>query len=1103
MGYYGAPANNIGEVEEIFQPLPFTEKRFPNGSYLTPAYKATLPATLATINEITYGVVVDASEYPFNPLPIGVSRSPFGVAIRDKDGKVRPMAWAPIMGNDDSKITSGTEFIFNYRLYLSKRNLSDAYEDIARRLYGFSDYRHNDLGSLNSAFENLLSFAMSPYGRYIADMKGYSYETDVPNSVKNTSSILIYSVAYVVDDSLIFKHRAIPITEFMLSRENFLYAKQEHSGAGQTAKNLLGDPCMNTTEMAAYYKLSEKQSTTFSDLAFKNLLNFSNLAHERSLRENIAMYEATDEVDYLTKVIDGTDKYIDERIHEKQTGFNYIDHSSSSFWSSLAPKFWELYESYKLTGYERYLEAAHVAARTYAYHLWMSPAIPDEKVTCNINNKAPLYRSGIPISIPQEDAPAWRLSSIGLSCEAGATSSGNHRAVFMANHAPYFMRIGALTNDQFLMDIAKAAIIGRWRSFPGYHINTDRTTVYEKADFACRSISELLTTTSMHYSHVWPMIALTFDYLVSDVFAKSLGEIDFPSVFTENTAYLYNNLYFKSGTFYDDGNVILWMPVGLIKCDNQELNYIVARGNNKLYMAFVNQSNTAVDANITINSDILNFNGNNGILWSDNVKNGSTTVNNNEFNITVSAKGISAIEIDNVLIDPKFQEKISMHSNKYDWVKAYEKMPEVDARAMILEFSKDYTRIYAYSDALEGKYQNVRFKLYYDNIVHDDSLMTTYPFEFGQWIPKNVNFVKLVVTVNNSISKEVNFTRNPNFISASVSGWTSVLKGDAVHITYEIDGKPPWQLSYTDGKSTFEKEINAQIFSESVSPDTTTTYQLLSAIDTDGEKAFISDMRVKVSIIDGYVLNERLVAKQDAYIDNYTATINYGTDMSLEVCGLETRQKEIYIEFDLANADKNGNIYLLGLWLNDMIDSTSVIEVLGNDIEWSETNITWENKPMPRLFEVIDTIGISRYSPEGSYHYFNVTKFFKESSSNKITFKIKFLKGGKNMLLNFASKDADNDSIAPCIVSDVILGEKSNNMEGRINSSDVKISIANRNLLVNSEHPVLSIKIYNIAGQIIGSYFNKNVCSLTGFKSGIYAVVIETDSNSIVKKFYY
>ncbi len=95
-----------------------------------------------------------------------------------------------------------------------------------------------------------------------------------------------------------------------------------------------------------------------------------------------------------------------------------------------------------------------------------------------------------PMSAPEERVPAWRLSEIGLTPESSGTMSG-HRAIFMANYAPWMLRIAALTGDRMLHDVARSAVVGRYRNFPGYHINTARTTIYEGADYPLRDHRDL------------------------------------------------------------------------------------------------------------------------------------------------------------------------------------------------------------------------------------------------------------------------------------------------------------------------------------------------------------------------------------------------------------------------------------------------------------------------------------------------------------------------------------------------------------------------------------------------------------------------------------
>src|SRR5690606_5810133 len=185
------------------------------------------------------------------------------------------------------------------------------------------------------------------------------------------------------------------------------------------------------------------------------------------------------------------------------------------FWTGFMPKWIDLLELYEGTVEERYLEAAGEGARYYATVVGMTPKIDDEDIVVNKRGKAPVYaylakRTKGPIKVPEEEVPAWRVSEVGLTAESSGTSLG-HRGIFMANYAPWMLRLSGYTGDTFLRDIAKAAVIGRYSNFPGYHMNTARTTVYEKVGYPLRPHDEL-SYNSFHYNHIWPHASILLDY---------------------------------------------------------------------------------------------------------------------------------------------------------------------------------------------------------------------------------------------------------------------------------------------------------------------------------------------------------------------------------------------------------------------------------------------------------------------------------------------------------------------------------------------------------------------------------------------------------------
>ncbi len=738
VGFTGMPEVKPSEFDEIWQPLIWQEKRFPNTSFMTPAYQCTLPATMVLFKGQCIALVADPEELPFDPLPL-LNNSRFGVAIRNATGNAQPMVFAPVFGGQGSLMKAGDSFDFKMRLVSSSHDCRDTYEQIAREIYGFSDCRHNAIASLNETLNNMLDYGMSEYSRFVEGLKGCSYSTDVPGAVKNVSSLNPLNMALVTDNPDIYQRRAYPLMEYMLSREKFLFCLDRNQKIQNPSRAMKG-PCAPVTELTALHEIFQESNPVFLKLAEKKY--GTEWASNRDViesvgfwRNSLAVYRAGGEKAYLKKAMAGADAYLERRIDCLQTDFNDPCAGGLFFWTGFAPKWIELMDLYEQTGKRRYLEAAQAGARSFAMSVWMCPAIPEQEILVNKDGEAPMYwylkRKGHrQMHAPEEKVPAWRLSEMGLTSESSGTCNG-HRAIFMANYAPWMLRLGYYANDAFLRDIARSAVIGRYRNFPGYHINTARTTVYEKVDYPLREHEEL-SVNSFHYNHVWPMMSMLFDYMVSDVFVRSKGQIHFPGQFIEGYAYLQNRFYgHKAGKWYGLKNVYLWMPKGILECDNVELNYLTARSGDKLLIAFTNQSNEEVTATVGLNRMLigkLDGKTKQAKVRRQNHAQEYLLVDDGSFRVSVKAQGITAVEIEDVEIVPVFQSSILARTNATTWSPDYLEVPFGDARAMILPgIENDRAYLYLQSDDAEFR----AITLHYEqsgswNTIHDDA----FPYEF-------------------------------------------------------------------------------------------------------------------------------------------------------------------------------------------------------------------------------------------------------------------------------------------------------------------------------------------------------------------------------------
>jgi hypothetical protein len=700
VGYVGAPSYPPDELDEIWQPMIWQEKRFPQNSFMTLAYRCTLPATLTTKAGVFCGVVVDPDEFPFDPLPL-FENSRFGVALRDKDGLARPMVFAPVLGGAASKMKPNQRFAFALRPVIIKGDTTVAFEQIARTLYGFCDYRTNAISSVNRTLENMIDYGMSHWSRFSEDQKGCSYETDAPNTIKNVSSLNPLEIAIITDNEEIFKKRAYPYIEYMLSREKFLFTLDENQKIQGPSYTLEG-PCAPVSELTALYSIFGKATSAFLELAEEKHLAESGNHWDNAL----ALYRVTSNQAYLEAAVKGAEDYIRRRITRCQTDFRY----GGFFWTSIAPNFIPLLELHEITGDERFLEAARIGARRFVQFIWMCPSVPDQKILVNKGGKAPLYwylksKGHRQMYIPEETVPAWRLSEIGLTSESTGTCTG-HRAIFMANYAPWLLRIGYYAEDQFLRDVGRCAIPGRYRNFPGYHINTARTTVYEKADYPLHE-HEQLSVNSFHYNHIWPMMSMLLDYLVTEAMVRSDGAIQFPSQFIEGYAYLQNKFYgAQKGRFFGYDDAVLWMPKGLLDVDNVEVNYIAARGENRLYLAFMNESNKTVKTTVALNEERIPS-GQYQLRCCENGKEAESEFVDGTFEVEISPKGLTAVVLEGLTVRTRFQHRIMELTPSDRWQKGLTEFEKPAGRAMVLNLGRDIRTIYVYLSNSKHDFQQV------------------------------------------------------------------------------------------------------------------------------------------------------------------------------------------------------------------------------------------------------------------------------------------------------------------------------------------------------------------------------------------------------------
>jgi len=731
IGYAGMPQFNPGSLNEILQPWIWQGKRFPETSYLSTEDMCPLPAVLLNKDGVTSGLVSDPEYIPYRLPALRKGNIKFGLMIRNETGKVQCLLFSPVLGNPDSYIKSGDKFSFAFFIILKKANISDTHQFIAEHIFKFKDYRQNVFNSLNTTIENMIAYGTNnTYNGWDAELKGFDYTLDVAKTVKVVSGLHPLSVAAITDNESIYWNLALPMTEFNLSREKFLFSAFDNV-TGQNVSSKLDGPGIEVAELTAlnsYYKNHSPIFRYFAD-SLKNTVRKLNLGIKSdgsSWPNLIGLYKESRNSTYLAAAIKGADEYINQRINQEETDFKFAGGdetgklstgSSSHFWTDYTPKWMELLDLYELTGDRKYLDASLKGAKKYAQYVWFSPKIPNTSYTT---------------AYLKEQVPAWRVSQIGLTPEAANTFPENP-GIFLAQFAAHFLRLAYYSNDAFLRSIARSAVIGRYSNFPGYTIQ-DFDTMYSRPDYPYNSNLHGL----FYYNHIWPQIALLFDYLISDAFVQSQSNINFPNEFVPAYAYLKSRVYGeKAGRFYTDTGVNLWMPKQLLNIDNEQINYVSGYGNGNFYVALLNQSDKPIDAIVKINPDLTSLDVNHKYqvrMWTDNAPVSSKQLSDGELRVSVSAKGIIAFSVDSLSIHPQFQQKIYKNMEVKQSDESYRLLitPVGKLSSAVISLGDNLKSFYIWSDALPNKIGT--FSLQY-RIEGTDKWKTyvdnSYPYEFN------------------------------------------------------------------------------------------------------------------------------------------------------------------------------------------------------------------------------------------------------------------------------------------------------------------------------------------------------------------------------------
>lgn len=808
IGFDGMPAIDSSALDFVYQPLTWSWKRFPSRFALTEEAYANTAAVFTNHDSYSEGLAVSLKSIPYryalaaqwnnagkpsNPFwsvfpadgPKG--NSLFGLAIRNTEGKAQPVVYAPLPGTATSGLNKGEKFTIDLVYFLHPGDWQKGTSHLLSSIFHYRSERENAKQSLNSTIDNMLAFAMHDvYSGWNEELKASNYQFDVPGTVKNVSALHPLSIALITGNEEILKRRAIPMIEYVMSREKFLYSTSDSAHQAQVPSHFLNGPCVDIGELAALHELTNGTTPAFSleaDRIFgkSRQLNMNTQTGGGSWQDYLARYRLYRNAADLQKAISGANEYL-AQVYDNysHTFFDSpgLRDRGAGFTTDYGYRIYDLFELFQETKDNRYLQAAQTGAKQFLLWTRSNPAPPATNITVNAGNEvkgifpgrrvsalegSPFVKMDETSIVPQLEIPAWQTSLNGLVPEAPNTYMFG--PVMLAHHAAWLLQLASYTGDTLLRNAAYNAIVGRYANFPGYYFTSLHTDVYQRADYPMHPFYDVKYN-AIFYNHVWPHLALLYDFLVSDFYYRSKGKVHYPGTFAPGYAFLTSQVYgAKKGNVMGNSNVQIWLPSGALQSDGIAFNYLMGYNEDALFISFANTTNKKTTERIRLRRDVIPWSHDKVYpitIYDNDGKKIAGTLKNGALSVTLPAGGISTIRIKGLYPTAKKE----MTGDKFNVIKSKNRfirysLPEdstATIAAMIIQPTASMAVFYAYANKTEKEWKECRLRY---RINNSDTWTTisdkSYPFEFDITLPNTGDKVSFQITAIRQDGNTVDF----------------------------------------------------------------------------------------------------------------------------------------------------------------------------------------------------------------------------------------------------------------------------------------------------------------------------------------------------------
>jgi len=625
----------------------------------------------------SFGVFVPASEIVFEHeqrKQPGAQR--YGMSLKNNDGSVQPCLYAPQFGTH-SAMKANEDYTFTIGLHAGKMPLFDAYREICRDEYGYTDYRRNVFGcSLTDTMHNIIDllkagpeaddsvdFQPSPSGWW-SRAKGFA---DIENDkcVRTVTAAGLLSAYLLTGDDDLYDTRALPMLEYNVSRNGYGWTPIKGKKVyGDASKYRMCSVPFDVATLAPMFNLTRCRNAGIHQLALSKLRAGTDFWLKRTpMNGPLAGYRLTRERRYLEEAKSEGTKYIAAHIDTPYTG-GYTGNDFQYYYSKAWTECLELYEA---TGEAVFLDAAYREAKRYVTQHFVRP-VPAGTMSYP---QDPLYhvhdwwKPGIIGWYPrsafiEETNDKWLASRNGMTFEQMGTylnRIGGHS--LNPAWAPFLLRLAHHKDDPFLRDIANNLVVGRYTNYPGYY-NRMFCVQHMRPDFPYQGPA---SASMIYYHHIPVQLGMTMDFLITEHITRSEGNITFPSEFEAAYVWFKYRLFgHKPGSFYGAPDAWLWMPKGIVSTDNHLINWLTAESGDKFHLSLTNSSREEQTVTVTLNDVIIGFDKTADfplIIVEDNGAPRTAVMSDGTFTVDVSPKGITAVTVAGMNIEAPLHRDFS------------------------------------------------------------------------------------------------------------------------------------------------------------------------------------------------------------------------------------------------------------------------------------------------------------------------------------------------------------------------------------------------------------------------------------------------------------